>query len=205
MKKLIQYILDLVEYLQDLHYCGLSLRASKYKNSYGDDIVPYQPCRYMVLSDIFSKLVFSHKVNFLDIGCGKGRVLAYLLNNDFPGTLSGVEIDGDCISTCKAWSVSKSIELHHQDIFDLDTSAYNVFFLGHPFRSINNFSSLIQKLEDTDKSSIILIVLVDTLYRPVLKERDGWAIISEKGDIPWYMNIFYPKHLSYSIWKYDQT
>ena len=40
----------------------------------------------------------------MDIGCGKARVIAYLLGRSFPGKLNGIELNHDVAEYAKSWT-----------------------------------------------------------------------------------------------------
>ena len=90
-------ILDLYDYSIDKKVCGTSL--IKYvpsvfrddKNGVGS--TGSQSTHYFILNRMFSHVELKETDRFIDIGCGKGRVLAYLIHKKAPCSLTGIELN----------------------------------------------------------------------------------------------------------------
>ena len=50
-----------------------------------------QPAHYLILEKVFSLISITDKDTFIDVGCGQGRVLAYLIKKKVNYKISGVE------------------------------------------------------------------------------------------------------------------
>ena len=90
--------LHLMDGLIDRRICGQSL--VKYVPSvFRDDangvgMTGSQSTSYIILNRVFSHVTLTPEDSFLDVGCGKGRVLAFLLKQHTPCPICGVEIPG---------------------------------------------------------------------------------------------------------------
>ena len=95
--KISSVILRLKDEAIDRRICGQSL--VKYVESvYRDDangigLTGSQSTHYIVLDRIFSHITLTEHDHFLDVGCGKGRVLAFLIKEHAPCRVYGVEIN----------------------------------------------------------------------------------------------------------------
>ena len=68
------------------------------------------------------------------IGCGKGRVLAYLLKSHAPCRLCGIEINEISGRIAQEWTQKYDrADVMIGDAFRLDYNDYTVLFLGRPF------------------------------------------------------------------------
>ena len=90
-------LLRLMDDMVDRRICGQSL--VKYAPSvFRDDangvgMTGSQSTSYIILKRIFSNVSLTAEDCFLDVGCGKGRVLAFLLRAHAPCPLHGIEIN----------------------------------------------------------------------------------------------------------------
>ena len=81
--KINREILVRIDNVIDNKVCGVSL--SKYEKSvFRDDkngigLTGSQATHYSILKKIFDKVNIDESDSFIDVGCGKGRVLAYLV------------------------------------------------------------------------------------------------------------------------------
>ena len=69
----------------------------------GSQSIPYKG-----LEDIFENVRLTPDDSFIDIGCGKGRVLAYMAERQMPCRLTGIELNPDVASIARRWSSSYS-------------------------------------------------------------------------------------------------
>ena len=200
-------LLRLMDSIIDLLICGQSL--VKYVPSvYRDDangvgMTGSQSTSYIILSRIFSHVSLTAEDSFLDVGCGKGRVLAFLLKEHAPCALSGVEINEISGKVAQEWTGRyDKVAVTLGDAFQLDYNPYTVLFLGRPFLP-KTFLEFIERLEETLVHPITFIYWVDQQSGHLLKDRSGWEMrYREKlrtihgikiGNVP----------QSYSVWSYD--
>lgn len=61
----------------------------------------YMPASYLLLEDIFSRLPADHRKHFLDIGCGKGRVLCVAAHKGF-NKVTGIDFSSELCAKAEA-------------------------------------------------------------------------------------------------------
>ena len=195
--------------LIDRRICGQSL--VKYVPSvFRDDangvgMTGSQSTSYIILNRVFSHVTLTPEDSFLDVGCGKGRVLAFLLKNRAPCALSGVEINE--ISGCVAqeWTARyPQVTVTIGDAFQLDYNPYTVLFLGRPFLP-KTFLEFIERLENTLIHPITFIYWVDQQSGYLLQERPGWEMEYRETLTTIHGIRIAKSSQSYSIWTYDPS
>ena len=193
----------------DRRVCGQSL--VKYVPSvYRDDangvgMTGSQSTNYIILSRIFSHVSLMAEDTFLDVGCGKGRVLAYLLKEHAPCALRGIEINEISGKVAQEWTARyDQAAVTLGDAFELDYNPYTVLFLGRPFLP-KTFLEFIERLEGTLIHPITFIYWVDQQSGHLLKDRPGWEMkFREKLSVIHGIRIAKVPQ-GYSIWSYDPT
>lgn len=122
-------------------YDEQTLKGSETLNSKNKDNFRNQPTPYY---EIFKAFQFVHKeqqsVNFLDLGCGNGRVLVAGMSLGF-NKVTGIDIDPEAIaSAIKNCSLAKDIfpktqfeVLYHDAATYVIPTDINVIFLCNPF------------------------------------------------------------------------
>lgn len=200
-------ILRLIDGINDRRICGQSL--VKYVPSvYRDDangvgMTGSQSTSYIILNRIFSHVALTADDAFLDVGCGKGRVLAFLLKKQAPCPLYGIEINEISGKIALEWSEKYDrVSVTIGDAFQIDYNPYTVLFLGRPFLP-KTFLEFIERLEATLTHPITFIYWVDQQSGYMLKERSGWEMhFREKLSTIHELKIARVPQ-SYSIWTYD--
>ena len=94
---------DFIDSFSDKKVCGVSL--SKYVPSIAEGSTGSQSTPYLVLDTIFQDAVFTPEDSLIDVGCGKGRVLAYLLKKECPCKLNGIELNPAVAEYGQHWAV----------------------------------------------------------------------------------------------------
>ena len=200
-------ILRRMDDVMDRRICGQSL--VKYVPSvYRDDangvgMTGSQSTSYIILSRIFSHVSLTKADSFLDVGCGKGRVLAFLLKEHAPCALRGVEINEISGKVAQEWTAGyDQADVTLGDAFELDYNPYTVLFLGRPFLP-KTFLEFIERLEGSLTHPITFIYWVDQQSGHLLKDRPGWEMkYREKLSAIHGIRIAKVPQ-SYSIWSYD--
>lgn len=196
-------LLDFIEVFHDHKICGCSLVKyvpSKFRESMG--ATGSQSTRYLVLKQMFSGERFSSSDRLIDIGCGKGRVLAYMLENRFPGSLYGIELNEDVAHYAQSWTKKyDGVTIIAGDAFKQDLDYYDLFFLNRPFET-ETFQKFILKFEQELTHPARMYYWVDQISGGFLKDRDGWKLerrewLNRKG-----LLYFYPYPQRYSVWEY---
>ena len=193
----------------DQRICGQSL--VKYVPSvYRDDangvgMTGSQSTNYVILNRIFSHVSLTEEDSFLDVGCGKGRVLAFLLKEHAPCALNGVEINEISGNVPVEWTARyEQVSVKIGDAFEMDYNLYTVLFMNRPFLP-KTFLEFIEKLESTLTHPITFIYWVDQQSGHLLKDRQGWTLqFREKLTSIRGLRIAGTPQ-SYSIWIYDPS
>ena len=200
-------LLRLMDGMIDRRICGQSL--VKYVPSvYRDDangvgMTGSQSTSYIILKRIFSHVRLTAEDAFLDVGCGKGRVLAFLLRDHAPCPLRGIEINEISGRVAQEWTGRyDQVSVTLGDAFKLDYNPYTVLFIGRPFLP-KTFLEFIELLEGTLTHPITLIYWVDQQSGHLLRDRPGWEMhFRETLSCIYGIKIArFPQ--SYSIWTYD--
>lgn len=175
---LIRRFWNFCDEVNDKRICGISL--TKYVPSvFRDDengvgMTGSQSTRYCILKEIFSHVEINDNDSFLDVGCGKGRVLAYLIKEKYGCKKSGIEINKISSAVALEWSKRyKDVEIIEGDAFKLDYDPYTVLFLGRPFLP-KTFAEFLDKLESSLSHPITFIYWVDQQSGYMLNDRKGW-------------------------------
>ena len=137
----------IIDRLNDYRICGQSL--TRYVPSiYRDDangvgMTGSQSTSYVILERIFSHVQLTEQDVFLDVGCGKGRVLAFLLKKHMPCKMYGIEINEVSGKVAMDWTQKyEQVIVTLGDAFKLDYNPYTVLFLGRTFLPKTFCSSL---------------------------------------------------------------
>ena len=205
--KISRLLLHAINTCMDSITCGQSL-VEYVPSVYRDDakgvgMTGSQSTHYLVLNRIFSHVTLSERDSFLDVGCGKGRVLAFLLKKHAPCKLSGIEINEAAAQVALDWTRKyKQVKVIQGDAFRLDYNAYTVLFMGRPFLP-KTFLQFLETLETNLTHPIRLVYWVDQQSGYLLKDRPGWRRqFRETLKTVWGLKISRTPQ-SYSIWDYD--
>lgn len=200
-------LLDAKDALRDYRICGRSL--VKYVPSvYRDDEAGVggtgtQATRYAILERIFSHVELTSNDSFFDVGCGKGRVLAYLVDTGAPCRLAGIELNPKSAEVALAWTKRHpNIHVTQGDAFKLDYDEHTVLFLNRPFLP-KTFLAFVEKLEDDLAHPVTLIYLWDSESGYLLKGRPGWTYVYPERLEPVEGTPRYRNPERFSIWRYD--
>jgi SAM-dependent methyltransferase len=206
-RKICSVILRLMDEATDRRICGQSL-VKYVKSVYRDDangvgMTGSQSTSYIILDRIFSHVTLTGQDSFLDVGCGKGRVLAFLVKKHAPCRIYGVEINEISGETAREWAEKyEQVSVKLGDAFRMDYNPYTILFLGRPFLP-KTFLQFIEKLESGLTHPITLIYWVDQQSGYMLKDRSGWEMhFREKLYVICGMKIAAAPQ-SYSIWTYN--
>jgi SAM-dependent methyltransferase len=89
---------------------------------------------YLALAYIFKGRIFSSEYVFVDVGCGKGRVLNYWLDNYSIHRLIGIELDPEIASqTAKRLEKYKNVTIIEGDVINLLPKEPALFYMFNPF------------------------------------------------------------------------
>ncbi len=113
--------------------------------------------------------------NFLDIGCGRGKVLILAKENGFKAKIIGIELSKKLVESCKE-NISKNYKnIQVKNINALDYKISNndgVFFFYNPFSEVVFNQVLNNIIESVIKEPRkILVVYVNPTFEQKLKQK----------------------------------
>lgn len=196
-------LVDVYDYFVDKKYCGHYI--GQYVPSI-DRVIKQstgsESTRYFALKSIFDGENFSENDKFIDIGCGKGRVLAYMEKIKFPGKIYGIEHNPVVAEECKNWAKKyENITVLQGDAFKLNCNDYTVYYFNRPFLT-EMFQNFVNKMEAEITHPIKVYYYVDQQSGGYLKNRPGWT--KKKSGIAFKKGLlcynWYPQR--YSTWEY---
>ena len=137
----------------------------------GSQSTPYYALREMIGADTFGETDV-----FADIGCGKGRVLAFMAAEmGFKGKIRGVELNPEVAAIAADWAKQfDNVEIIAGDAFIQDLSDITVMYLGRPFET-EFFKKFIDKFESEIHHPVTVYYWVDQQSGFYLKDRAGWT------------------------------
>lgn len=188
---------------RDKRIAGVSLEEnviSPFAESHGAIDTIHTP--YGTLKVVLGKERFTPDDAILDVGCGLGRPLAYLVGAKFPGKIVGAEINPPVAARAAAWAKRyPNVEVISSDVFLLDFSRFTHFFMWRPFTP-DAFKHFVEKLEAEVAHPVRVYYLSDTHTGDLLEGRAGWTIA--RRDWVHYVHGI-PQHGEperYTIWDY---
>lgn len=215
MKKLIKrldyflgrHIWGFIDGILDRRVCGISL--AKYVPSIdrndqaGLGGTGSDATHYVFLKRIFSHLNLKDTDVLLDVGCGKGRVLAFLILSKAKCRLHGIEHNESVGRMAINWSEKyEQIHISVGDAFQLDYNEYTVLSLARSFLP-KTLLAFTEQLERTLTHPITLVYWYDGGSGYPLQNRPGWELqFRETVDRIYGIRLFSCPQ-SYSIWKYN--
>ena len=124
------------------------LSAEKRSPFYDSGINHTQSIEYDELAQIFSHIKLSKNDVFVDIGCGRGRVINYLLLPQFKGEIYGIEIDPEiALFTQERLKKYRAIILCGDALQRVPLNA-TILFLFNPFNSAELMRRFIDLIEE---------------------------------------------------------
>ena len=189
---------------KDKKICGCSLVKyvpSEYRKTMG--ATGSQSTCYWVLDSIFKDASIAENDRFIDVGCGKGRVIAYMLWKKYPCSLTGVELNDSVASYAQKWTQKfDNTNIISGSAFDLDYNDYTILFMGRPFEP-EMFYTFIDKLESELTHPVRLYYWVDQQSGDYLNDRDGWTMLKREYTFVSHGLFMSRTPQRYSVWTYD--
>ncbi len=176
-----RWILRVHDWFLDRRICGVSLgkvildKCGDEKNQIGGTGTESSP--YIYLKHIFSYVKLNASDRILDVGCGKGRVFAFLIKEKCPCRIDGIEHNEPVAKIAEGWT-AKYPQVHVMvgDAFLQDFNKYTVLTLSRPF-FVHTYCAFIEKLEETLTHPITLVSWhEDPCVRDFIKVRPGWQM-----------------------------
>lgn len=195
-------IVRIIDRIHDKRLCGCDLTRKRKVQVEG--ATAYNPTVYWALDEIFKDTAFSANDHLVDVGCGMGRVIAYLLDKKFPGQLTGIEYDPYVAAVARKWmekEKSGKVNLIEGDALKAQYDQYTILYLFRPF-SEAFFKRMIIRLEEQLTHPIQLYYLTDYYSRQYLTGRPGWEMVSRRPIFTKYGLCLFASPQYFSIWKY---
>lgn len=191
---------------KDRKICGCSLVKyvpSLYRETKG--ATGSEPTHYSFLEEIFADADLKSNDRFLDIGCGKGRVLAFLIRKGANWDLYGIELNPEIAAYAQNWTEQYvHAEIIQGDAFAIDYNAYTILSLGRPFET-EAFIKFVQKAESELTHPITLYYWWDSQSGNYLDGRPGWTLHRRKWFFKHALLPVYPYPQRYSVWTFTPT
>ena len=176
-----RWILRVHDWILDRRICGISLgkvildKCGDEKNQIGGTGTESSP--YLYLKHIFSHVKLSASDRILDVGCGKGRVFAFLIKEKCPCSIDGIEHNEPVAKIAETWTAKyPQVHVMTGDAFKQDFNKYTVLTLSRPF-FVNTYCAFVEKLEETLTHPIMLVSWhEDPRVRDFIKVRPGWQM-----------------------------
>ena len=195
-------LLNRIEAVRDRKICGVSLVKyvpSKYRESMG--ATGSQSTRYWLLDIMLKDAVFTEEDSLFDVGCGKGRVLAYIVSKKYPCKVTGIELNTEVAELAKSWTEKyPNAEIINGSAFDIDYNNYTVLFMGRPFE-LEMFGNFIEKLENELRHPIRIYSWYDQKCH-ILDDRKGWELEKRDKVFTSHGMFLFPNPQRYSVWTY---
>ena len=158
---------------------------------------------YAFLKYIFSHVSLRAEDALLDVGCGKGRVLAYLLREKCPCRLYGIEYNPEVAQVAAEWTRAyDQVTVLQGDALTLDYDPYTVFTLARPFLAVT-FLTFIERVEQTVTHPVHLVYWYDQANIWMLKKRPGWTLECGKRVARIHGLLLAYEPQTFTVWTYD--
>ena len=187
----------------DLRICGKPLTAI-----YATNIEGGTRCNstcYWTLKEIFANSRFTKDDSLVDVGCGQGRLFAFLIKHHFPGKMTGIEYHTQTADYARSWIDTKypdlNIRIINGDAFAHHYDEYNVFYLFNPFTK-DYFIKFVELIESQLTHPIKLYFMTDQGKWQILDQRPGWNMQFRRKNYRKYCLYLWGSPQYYSFWNY---
>lgn len=188
---------------RDIKFCGRELGEfvpSPFEESHG--ATGSQAAPYLGLDIVFEDLRLKPDDSIIDIGCGKGRAIAYLLSHGYRNKITGIEINPEVAKVAREWTRKYSnVEIIEGDAFGLDYNNYDVLYMYRPMDT-GAFICFIELLEQTLTHDIKLYYYVDTQSGFYINGRSGWTLEKQEFIYRTHGRYIHKVPQRYSVWTY---
>ena len=200
-------LLNMADSCMDKRICGQSL--VKYvpsifrddKNGVGG--TGSHSTHYALLKRVFSHVELKSTDTFLDVGCGKGRVLAFLIKEKCPCPIYGIEYNEEVGRIAADWAPKyEQVQVIIGDALQLDYNRFTVLSLARSFLP-KTFLTFVERLEGNVQHPVTLIYWYDQESGSLLKNRHGWKMIMREKVTRIHGIRIDRWPQSYSVWIYD--
>ena len=187
---------------RDRRICGRSLTKQYKTNIKGGNA--YSGTCYWTLEKVFADSTFTESDSLVDIGCGQGRLFAFMIERQFPGRMTGIEYHAATAAIARQWTArypKKDIRIIEGDVFAQDYDEYNVFYCFNSLAPAY-FQKLLELLERQLTHPIRLYFMSDQLCWRILKDRPGWTMQFRRTCWKKYGLCMWGATQYYSLWEY---
>lgn len=196
-------IIKVIDLFNDYCIAGQDLIKSG-KDTAGN-CLQYRPVNYLVLSEILSHVELTAEDKFLDIGCGKGRTLAYLLSKHCPCEVYGVEENKIFADKCAEWTNKyHNVHVICGDILAINYNQFTILHLEHSFSGQESLE-FIDLLEKQMQHPITMVYPFDQYSQSIFEGRPGWTLQYREEFFKIYGLQVVGDVRRFSIWEYDPT
>lgn len=151
---------------------------------------------YAVLAKIFKSLYITDDDVFVDLGCGMGRVVNFLVTKGYDCRIIGVEKNTVIAEGCaEIFSRKSRVSIICADVTVATPNEGTVFFIYNPFTDID-IEKIIINIEKNATGPIKLAYADDT-YSAVIRRRDGW-----RADCSGSVKLRYAAPMHYTVFTY---
>ncbi|MGE5404429.1 MAG: methyltransferase domain-containing protein [Candidatus Saccharibacteria bacterium] len=136
-----------------------------------------QSAEYLALIHAFGKIEMSESDVVVDVGCGRGRAIIWLLKNRKVAKIYGVELnDKVAQQTAKRFAKYNNVDIINGDALESIPQEATVFYLYNPFVGsiVLRYKEKLEELFYTKKS--ITIVYHNPIYLKVFLNDPKWTI-----------------------------
>ena len=178
---------------------GISLAEVRESRFQDLGAYPTMSAEYGAIDMMFRHFPLSEKDDFVDVGCGFGRVISRLLMKKSPcGKYYGVELDPDVAGVAKKrFEAYPQVSILTGNILDVLPHDGTVFWLYTPF-DVCVLDAFLSKLESRRETKAYVMYYCD--YRAFALEgrrnwnrllKDAWCCPPEKP-LPWSIWLYQP-------------
>ena len=157
----------------ELVYLFKGYKGNRFNFSNNDLMADNLPCPYYFLFKIKKALKNQNFYNFLDLGCGSGRVI-YFFNKNFPDkNLTGIEYFNNQFEYCKKiFHGKKNIKIIQADFTKSDFFQYNAdcYFFNEPFKKDLEFTKCVEKITNLSSSKFFFLLIFVNYNKKIIDE-----------------------------------
>lgn len=195
-------IVRLFDAYHDLRICGTRLTRMYSTGVEGGNA--YSGTCYWTLEEIFAGNKLTENDSIVDVGCGQGRLFAFLIKKHFPGKMTGIEYHAPTAEIAKAWTSKypeKQIRIIQGDAFAQQYDEFTAIYYFNAFQT-EYFVRFIHLLEEQLTHPIFFIFMTDQFHWRYLMGRPGWKGCFRRKTFMKYGLCMWGSTQYYSLWKY---
>lgn len=192
---------------RDIAVCGVPLGCADATRFADQGAHDPTATPYFVLDELFSQVSFGPDAHLLDVGCGRGRVLAYAASAYPRLRATGIELDPVLAEYAAAWAGPiDRIEVRCGSVLDEPLGGYTHLYLFNPFDTAV-LSRMVEKLELEAVFPVTLIHMSDNGEQYSFLGRPGWRAVRQGSFLDYDQPAgpavrIYGCPQTYTIWKY---